>query len=283
MNVLIAGATGHLGRHLVPKVQERGYRARLLVRDLAKASELKADEVIQADLRRPNELEHVCKGVEMVFSCAGASLDLRNWSDRATYDEIDYKGNSNLLDAAVRAGVGRFIYVSLHNAQAFDTEYSAAHERFVERLKASKLSATVIRPTGFFYMFKEFLNMAWQGQAFLIGEGACRTNPIHEADLAEYCLEAFNSQEEELSVGGPEVFTRRQIVEMCFEVLGSTPRITTLSPRIVLGMLPVVRLFHRRMADLLHFGTKVGLVDVVAPAYGTRKLRAYLQEAAGLR
>ncbi|MBX7218485.1 MAG: SDR family oxidoreductase [Blastocatellia bacterium] len=281
--ILIAGATGQLGRHVVREAKEHGFRTRILARNSAKAAELKpfADEIVHADLRFPIQLKSVCTGVDVVFSCAGASLDINNLRDRTTYTELDFQGNANLLDAAQNSGVPKFVFVSLFNAQKLlHTEYSAAHERFVEKLRAAKMPATVIRPTGFFYIFNEFLKMAQKNRGMLIGSGECRTNPIHEADLAQVCVQALEGNETEINVGGPEIFTRRQIVEMCFEVLGKQPKISVVSPAIVRSALPLVRLFHRRMANLVHFGMEVGLTEVVAPTYGKRTLRQYFEEAA---
>ena len=112
----------------------------------------------RGDLVQPATLEGLCEGQDAVVSCAGAVMQLGNWSDRRSFTEVDYGGNSNLLREAERAGVAKFVYVSLHSAQRFlGTEYARAHESFVGNLNRSKIAHTIVRPTGFFGFFREIL------------------------------------------------------------------------------------------------------------------------------
>jgi uncharacterized protein YbjT (DUF2867 family) len=281
--VLVAGAGGHLGRHVVRAFRARGYRVRALTRRAgAAAAALGADEVACGDLLRPDTLPAACAGVDLVFSCAGASLDLRALGDRRGYGEVDERGNLALLDAARRAKVPRMAYVSLANGQALGhVEYARAHEAFARALAGSGLAHTVVRPTGFFWIFGEVLGMARAGRGVVIGRGDARTNPIHEAELAEACVDAAADARAEVEVGGPEVLTREEIVRLAFAAAGRAPKITHVSPRVFGGIAAVTRPFHRRLADLLEFGAAVSVVDVVAPPYGTRRLGEYFRELAG--
>jgi uncharacterized protein YbjT (DUF2867 family) len=280
--VLVAGAGGHLGRHVVRAFRDRGYRVRALTRRRdATAVMLGADEVAHGDLLRPDTLPAACADAHLVFSCAGASLDLRALGDRRGYAEVDERGNLALLDAARRAGVERMAYVSLaRGPQLAHLEYVRAHEAVVRALAASGLAPTVIRPTGFFYVFAEMLRVARSGRALVIGSGDARTNPIHEADLAESCVDAAAAGRAALEVGGPEVLTREEIARLAFTALGRPARVSHVSPRLFTGLAGAARPFHRRLADLLEFGAAVSVADVVAPAYGTRTLGAYFRELA---
>src|SRR5262245_46341105 len=143
MNVLVAGATGHLGKEVVKELQRRGHRVRALVRRKNPEVMSTGLEAVVADLTKPQSLQGVCDGMDWVFSCAGASMDVNNFSDRASFYDVDYQGNNNLLQEAQRAGVKKFAYVSLAHADLLrHTEYAAAHEKFVEALQSSGVDYT---------------------------------------------------------------------------------------------------------------------------------------------
>ena len=75
--------------------------------------------------------------------------------------------------------------------------------------------------------------MARSGRVYLFGDGSNRINPIHGVDLAEVCADALVSREQQLDVGGPEVFTYREIAELAFEVLEKPSKITCLPKKLI--------------------------------------------------
>jgi uncharacterized protein YbjT (DUF2867 family) len=276
--ILIAGATGTLGRAAVRQLKAQGDFVRGLGRYVPTLKRLPLDETFEGDLTRPESLEGCCDGIDTVLSCAGASMRLDAWGDRVSFPAVDFAGNRNLLAEAQRAGVGRFVYVSLHAAeQLLRTEYARAHEGFVGLLRRSGLPFTVIRPTGFFDFFGEILRMAQKGQGVVIGSGAARTNPVHEEDVAAVCAAAVRGGESEIFVGGPDTFTRREIVELAFAVVEKTPKIRSIPPWFFRGLVAPVYLLNPRIHALMAFGAAVSTTEVVAPAVGRRDLRTYFQ------
>lgn len=229
--ILVAGSTGQLGKCVLRGLKRRGYAVRALARDAGKLAEIEIDEVVKADLTRPETLRGACDGVDALISCAGASMNVNNFGDRKSFYEIDYRGNLNLLAEARKAGVKKFVYVSLATADKLrQTEYADAHEKFVDELRASGLDHTVVRPTGFFGFHLEILKFASKGRGLLIGSGDSRTNPIHESDVAAACVDALGKGDDELIVGGPDVFTRRETVELAFAALNRKPSLMSVPP-----------------------------------------------------
>ena len=276
--VLVAGASGRLGRHVLEELAARGHATRALVRDPARVGAGTAGEVFVGDARDPRSLRGACEGVGAVVSALGASLALGLTPRGATFREVDLLANLNLLAEAGRAGVGKFVYVSLYGAERLrGLAYVDAHEEFVAALRASGLAHAVVRPTGFFYVFGEIFKMAARGRVALIGDGSARTNPVHERDVARACAEALETGETELAVGGPETYTRRGVAELAFGALGRPPKISSLPPRVVLALTAPLKLFDRRLYDLLEFGVAASTNDLVAPAYGTRGLAEYFR------
>lgn len=206
----------------------------------------------------------------------------RRLPDRRGFHEVDYEGNARLVEAADTTGTERFLYVSLFNAARLaGLEYVDAHERVVERLRASDLEATVVRANGFFSAYRELLELAATGRRIpLFAGGSAKSNPVHEADLAAACLEALEGAESEVEVGGPEILARRQEVELAFAALGREPRIRSLRPWTGRALASALRPFDRRRSATLAFLTAINTIDMVAPRVGERRLGDYFAEHA---
>ena len=278
--VLLAGATGRLGSHVRSELESRGYSVRALVRDPCNLAGEDV-EVFDGDARNAETLRGACGGVESVISVMGASLALRYTAPNATYRDVDLRANLNLLEEARRARVRKFVYVSLCGAERLrGLGYVDAHEEFVEALSASGIEYAVVRPTGFFYVFEEVFKMARRGRALLVGRGDARTNPIHEADVARACVDALEGDAREMPVGGPEVYTRREVALLAFEALGKRPKLTSLPPGLMRSLIKPLKFYDRRLYDLLDFGAAVSVTDVIATPYGTRRLEEHFRRLA---
>ncbi|MBC8166414.1 MAG: hypothetical protein H7Y20_11155 [Bryobacteraceae bacterium] len=122
--------------------------------------------------------------------------------------------------------------------------------------------------------------MAQRGHGVVIGNGNCRTNPIHDSDAARACVDSLRPGPLEMPAGGPVVYTRREIVELAFGALNRNPIIHSV-PTWALAPLPfLMRAANRRIAGLVEFGTVVSTVDCTAAHYGDRNLEDYFREAA---
>ena len=285
--VLVAGASGYLGRYVVREFAERGYSVRALVRNPEKLEkegpnlELPVadvvDEVVTGDATDPDTLKGACEGVDIVFSCMGLTKPQRD----VTNEQVDHLGNRALLEDALSNGVKKFIYVSVFNAEKMmDVDVVQAHERFVQDLQASGMSSTVIRPTGFFSDMGMFFSMARSGHMFLLGDGTNHVNPIHGADLAKVCVDAVKGSEREICVGGPDIYTFNETVSMAFEILGKKPWITHVPMWIGDAALFVTGLVNKPLAGVMSFAIAVSNLDNVAPARGSRHLKDFYRELA---
>ncbi len=283
--VLVAGATGQLGTSVVAQLKRRGYWVRACGRNGQKLQALKhqvgADDIVAVDLTDAGSVQGICNDVDAVISCAGASMSMNNFGDRKSFYEVDYQANLNLLADAERQKLSKFVYVSLAEAGKLrQTEYADAHEKFVEALRASGLNHTIIRPTGFFGFHLEILKFAAKGRGMLIGSGECRTNPVHESDVARVCVDALEGDDTEIAIGGPEIFTRKETVELAFASLNRLPKLMKLSPGMFKLMIAPLKLINRRIYALMDFGIAVTQIDVVAPSVGSERLRPYFEQAA---
>jgi uncharacterized protein YbjT (DUF2867 family) len=285
MKVLVAGATGYLGRFVVREFKQRGYWVRALARNperlaepgpfLAPAVRGQIDDLFLGQVTRPETLAGLCDGIDVVFS----SLGLTRQKDRLTFHDVDYQGNKNILDRALEASVAKFVYVSVYNAHLMEhLAIIKAHEDFVRALRASGLPYTILRPTGYFSDIGEYFQMAKSGRAYLIGDGRKRLNPIHGADLANVCAEALTGSDAEIPAGGPVVYSQNEIAERAFSILDKPPRITHIPAWLASAAIGAMRLFNRHAADLFDFFATAGQFENVAPCLGRHTLDEYFRE-----
>lgn len=275
--ILVAGATGYLGRHVARELKARGHFVRALVRNPGNHDDLltDVDDVVGGEITRPETLAGLCDGMEVVFSSAGITRQ----KDGLTWQDVDYQGNRNLLDDAMRAGVRRFVYVSaVGGPELTHLDMVKAHEDFVAELGTSGMDHTVVRPTGFFSDMEDLLHMGRKGRVFLIGTGRSRINPIHGADLAVVCADMVDEGPAEVEVGGPEIFTWRDAAALALRSAGKPEKISTIPLSIMALVIFCVRLFSRHNAELLAFFTSVSARDVLAPPTGRRTLGEHFRQ-----
>ncbi|HYZ87322.1 MAG TPA: hopanoid-associated sugar epimerase [Bryobacteraceae bacterium] len=106
----VTGATGFLGWHVARKLLDRGVPVRVLAREPGRVRELDGAEVVRGDLRDPASLEAAVAGCEVVYHVAA---DYRLWAkDSQGMYRSNVDGTRNLLEAARKARVERFVYTS---------------------------------------------------------------------------------------------------------------------------------------------------------------------------
>lgn len=280
MRVLVAGATGYLGRHAVRELKARGHHVRALARGSARLASLRgtADEVSAADATDRQALAGCCDGMDAVVSAVG----LVGKGGGQTCWDVDYGANRNLLDEARRAGTGTFVYVSVVRAPALEKlQLVRAKRAFEQALRDSGLEHTVLLPNGYFSDFDAYLDMARKGRVYLFGDGGFRINPVDGADVAAAAADALTSAAREVEIGGPDVLTHEQIAYQAFHALGKPPRIT----RIPAGLLTTALSLTRRLTPLrvhgvIEFPLTVLTHDVLSPATGHRRLADHYARAA---
>src|SRR5918992_1284761 len=203
--ILVVGATGRVGGAAVERLLEASFEVRALVRRPEKGARLRSlgAEVAVGDATAPDTLEPAVEGCSGVFSALGAG------PGKGAPEDVEYRGNLNLLSAARSAGTGRFVYSSVHLADhPLAQRVGAFREkaRFEKELLAAQdVSSTVLRPT----IFMETLDMMLQGPvAFVPGRQRRPVSFIAARDIARAAVRAI--QRDILGryeLAGPETVT----------------------------------------------------------------------------
>jgi uncharacterized protein YbjT (DUF2867 family) len=279
--VVVAGATGYIGGYVLRALHAQGWRVRALARDpdrLGPARSLCA-EIFVAHATVRSSLAGLFDGATAAFS----SIGIHHFRRRPTFQKVDLGANLNLLEEAERAGVDRFAFVSVIDGER-QREFSPlvnARELVADRLRESRMTAIVLRPTGLFNDMKATFEMARRGKVWLIGSGETRINPIHGADLGELAARLISEGEPaELSVGGPEVLSQREIARLAVAALGRDVRVGHIAPGLLETTGRLLGPFNANACWLLRMFAGLGRRDAVGEPVGHHRLAAFFAELA---
>ncbi|RZT96164.1 uncharacterized protein YbjT (DUF2867 family) [Ancylomarina subtilis] len=272
--VLVAGATGYLGQYLVRELKNRGFWVRVLIRKEAQKSKFQdVDDFFIGQITEPNSIKGITKNIDWVFSTIGITRQ----KDGMTYMDVDYQGNSNLLNDALKNKVEAFQYISAINGEKLrNLKIFEAKERFVDELKDSGINYCVLRPNGFFSDMKDFLNMAKAGRVYLFGDGNLKLNPIHGKDLAKVCIDKMISGIEEETVGGIDIFTQNELAELALKAWQKPVKISHLpdwTRRFTIGLLRTFT--SSKTYGPIEFFLTAMAFDNIAKQYGTNRLEDF--------
>src|SRR6266699_329497 len=216
MKVLITGATGLLGSHLIKELQDRGETIRALVLPVENADKLTSQgvEVVRGDITDASTLAPAVEGVDLIFHLAGM---MGVWRPLADYRLVNVNGSENLYKAAQKAGVRRFVHTSSHTVYGlgygrFMTEedplrpdpdpYSltkAEGDRVIRRLLlTSDMETVILRPGTFFgpgdhLHFGRMAQKVKDGKGLILGKGDNALPFCYVTDIVQgYMLAAYH-------------------------------------------------------------------------------------------
>jgi divinyl chlorophyllide a 8-vinyl-reductase len=239
--VLLAGATGYIGRCVASELVNRGYSVSALVRPSAGRTrdsleaQLPGCSPILSALDEASEIQAALgtRSFDAVISCVAS----RNGAPDDAW-HVDYSLNSHLLEVARAMTVGHFVLLSAICVQRPRLAFQHAKLAFEKRLRESGVAYSIVRPTAYFKSLAGQVERVKAGKPFLVfGDGrltACK--PISESDLAGFivdCLEDPAKRNQVLPLGGPgPAITPREQGAMLCELAGKPVRYRHVSPRL---------------------------------------------------
>lgn len=248
--ILITGAAGHVGHAVTERLAARGASVRALVHNPKKAR-ARLDgievEIVQGDVVELASLERAMDGVEAVVHLVAIAIERPG----VTYEKINYRGTLNVLEAARRAGVQRFVHMGQMGSSP-DVPYRFLRSKGMAQkaVEESDLHWTVLRPSVIFGPTDEFANVLARLLRItpilfpVPGDGQTRFQPIYVGNVAGACVRCLDGDstiQRVYELGGPEILTYDEMLDRIMETIDAR-RLTIHLPVPVLR--PVVQLME---------------------------------------
>jgi len=228
MTVLVTGATGFVGPHVVHALRARELPVRALVRDRSRASRLTAwgVDLVEGDVTDSTSLRAACAGADAVIHLVAIIK-----GPREDFERVMVKGTRNLVAAAHEAGVRRFVLASALglNERSKDTvPYFASKWQMELAVRESGLEHVIFRPSFIFGkdggVLPTFVRLARYAPVTpIVGPGTQRLQPIWVDDVAEYYARALDLPQatgRTFEIGGPDAPTWNEFWERLKRTLG---------------------------------------------------------------
>ncbi len=229
--LLITGATGYIGRHLVARLVERGERPRCLVRDIKRAERiLPADQVelVLGATTQPTSLEAAVRNIETIVHAAFVTADHKQVVSNE-YEKTNVEGTANLIRAAKAAGVKRIVEISGLGTKP-DKPGSYMQGRYLaeKMLVDSGLDWTIIRPSVLFGKDAPFIKgladlIRTAPVLPLIGGGKTMFQPIYVEDVVTVIIKVLEDPARTNShiytIGGPGYYSFSQVFDILLKAM----------------------------------------------------------------
>jgi uncharacterized protein YbjT (DUF2867 family) len=278
MNVLVAGAGGLLGKEIVKSLNQKG-----IVPDGLVYSEKEFERVedplarkLARDVTKPQQLEGVCKGVDIVISTIG----ITRLAAEITHMDVDYLGNVNLLHEAKKDGVKKFVFISPAGTDQGHKEVPLFEAKYLfeEELKQSGMGWLIFRSGGFFRDFADYGKAGANGKSWVINGGLNKSTPIAITELAEIMVEdSLKETNKVIEVGGPEDLNWKDICQICAEALDAKTKIVSLPTWLCHFTLWLIRPFSHKYYAMGKLLLYTSTHELLTPKRGKMKFSDYVR------
>lgn len=237
--ILVTGGTGFIGRNLVKVLIDNGYEVRTLLKPSQKSPDLPKGipvEAVVCSLNDERGLRAALKGIDTVFQLAGSERS----SSRSNLMEVDVNGTKNLLQAARKSKISRLIYLSHLGADQNSAFPVLKAKAMAEKeIVNSGVPYTIFRTSHVYGKGDQFVDafaklLRLSPGFFLVpGKGDSALQPLSVYDLiACLNLAATNSELDNkiIELGGGEVFTFREIIEIILTKMNTRRYLIEISP-----------------------------------------------------
>jgi uncharacterized protein YbjT (DUF2867 family) len=257
MTLLIVGATGTLGRQVARRALDEGYKVRCLVRSAKKSAFLKewGAELVPGSLSYPETLKPALEGVTAVIDAATARP-----TDSLSIKQVDWDGKVALIQAARAAGVERFIFFSILDADKYPDVPLMEIKRCTELFLAeSGLNYTILRLSGFMQgLIGQYGIPVLERQPVWVTGESSPIAYMDTQDIAKFAIRALKVPETEkkaFPVVGTRAWSAEEIISLCERLSGKEARITRMPVSLLRTMRGVLRFFQWgwNVADRLAF------------------------------
>ncbi|MCZ9880385.1 SDR family oxidoreductase [Arthrobacter sp. B2a2-09] len=220
--VLVVGGTGMLGSQVVSRLLTGGKQVRALVRPGSDASRLEeaGATIARGDMMDPESLARAMEGVDAVITSAAGYTHHREGDSTV----IDTVGNINLVDAASRAGIRRFVLTSILTCDQTPDLPHFWHKKLTEdRLEERGVPFVALRPGAFLDQITRFGDPFSEGRITWFGSSSVPLTFVLTRDLAGYlaaAVDASGVDGQRIDIGWDRPVTMQDIADISAQMLG---------------------------------------------------------------
>lgn len=222
--VTVFGGSGFLGRYIVDHLAQAGARVRVAIRRpqeglfLKPLGEVGQIDIQQTNIRYDESIVRAVDGADYVINAVGALAP----RGAQSFSALHVRGPEMIAQAAARAGVSGLVHVSAIGADLQSpAQYARTKAEGERRVRAAFPDAVILRPSVVFGPEDDFFNRFARMVRLvpvlpLVGFGVTRFQPVYVDDVAQAALAALSRSDaagQTYELGGPEIFSFRQILE----------------------------------------------------------------------
>ncbi|MBA7683919.1 hypothetical protein ES703_92307 [subsurface metagenome] len=242
--ILLIGSSGNIGGKALEILLKHGKASSITAFDKKepKIKELPASVKVlsgdEADITNADTVKNGMKGNTIVVCAIGVPRFTAPGEKKLTPYEIEQDGVQNIVDAAKKEGVKQIIYISALGVARGDKipKFHIAHlaKRNAENiLKKSDISYTILRPSGYFFDFRDLLAAAVAGRYHVVEGSKAKMQPLHQDDMSTILIASINNTRTKnkiIPVGGSEIFSFDDLGKLFGKVLEKEVEIIRLAP-----------------------------------------------------
>jgi uncharacterized protein YbjT (DUF2867 family) len=262
MSLLVVGATGTLGRQVVRRALDEGYSVRCLVRSFRRASFLRewGAELVQGDLCKPESLPPALEGITAIVDASTSRA-----TDSLTIRQVDWDGKVNLIQAAKKAGIERFIFFSIQDCEKYPNVPLMEIKRCTEQyLAESGLNYTVLKLCGFLQgLIGQYAIPILEKQAVWVMGDSSPIAYMDTQDIARFAIQALKVPEaanRTFPVVGSRAWGAYEIIRLCERLSSKEAKVT----RMPIGLLRTVQRIARFFQWGWNLADRLAFTEVIA-------------------
>lgn len=239
--VCVLGGTGFLGNRVVSKLDAAGYQVKVLARHRERAKQLILLPNVQVktcDFNDSKALENHLVGMDAVINLVGILHETR----RNTFENVHHQLPRRIAQLCKQLGIKRLLHVSALGAdKQAPSRYLQSKAKGEAALDdyGKQLAITIFKPSVIFGREDQFLNLfasivKWLPIVFLAKPEA-KFQPVWVDNVAESMLNSLNNGAtygKRYALGGPKVYTLKQLVEIVIQHVGKSRWVIGLSDRL---------------------------------------------------
>lgn len=242
--LLLVGSSGNIGGKALELLIQHGKAAAITAFDKKEPRikslppEVKVLRGAEADITDPDAVARATKGASIVVCAVGVPRFTAPGEKKLTPYELEQKGVQHVVDAAKKEKVKQLIYISAlgvargENIPPFHHAHLAkknAEQYIIE----SGIPYTILRPSGYFFDFRDLLAAAIAGRYHVVNEGGNKVQPLHQNDVAAILIASINHKKvfnTIIPLGGPEIFSYMELGQLFGKVLKQPVQVIQLAP-----------------------------------------------------